>query len=472
MSPKRRYQSSSVCIGLPPPPLPPPEYFANLNYSYNRPITPAEIAVNPCLSSRKIGTVSVTPGGGATKKSSKPEQEKKKAPPTTPATTPTTGNNKTGGRTYRVRHHHQNHYDLPVAQAPPNGGDSARPSNSLSQGIFGLPAVQDFFLRSSSEELLNAQQESLMDQVPPPTPPQPTPRSTPKPRMKTTLPSFKNVLDQQQSPSHSHLPSQGSAQDMDSVLQVRPANRSRTRPEQLSTSAASVSRKPGPGARRRVQSTAAYHHRPSTSEEHPPSIASPHQGALSSDQSSDNLEILLLKLRRDDQFWEDILSSFQNIQRLSQDNPKIIKPILKKVIWSGLPHLSSHRTKLSRAACQCFKTLYETQQRFMEGEGDKVFTRLLDLCGGPQNKFIQEECKGALQAAVRNTDPVKCLGLLEQHGSKHRNQNVREFAAHLLQTILELVGVDKIMGGKDKDWAQRVLPMIAGFLKEGQLNTR
>lgn len=384
MTSKRRYNPSLVSR-LPPPDLPPPEYFSAFLYSYEKPLTNAEIAVNPCVSSKKIS------GGDP-------------PPPSAP-----------GGRTYRIRNHHQNQLET---KGPPPSPRLERPSASLSQGIFGLPAVQPFisqFLPHPDTD----NEESLADQTPP------------KPRMKTTLPSWK--------PSASRPESS----DMEGILQIRPASRSRTRPYQNSTT----------GQRRRVQSVSCI--KPSSAETLPPDPA--------------DIENVVAKLRATDFEWEEISDSFLRIVQLSSDYPAAIKPFLKKIIWAGIPHLSSARSKLSRAACQCFKDLYQTQRRAMEGEGDKVFHRLLDLCGGPSNKFIQEESKAALLSAVQYTDPLKSTNLLELHGCRHKNPNVREFAAVLLHKILEQVALDKIM---DKDFAPKVLPMIVGFLKEGQLNTR
>lgn len=136
--------------------------------------------------------------------------------------------------------------------------------------------------------------------------------------------------------------------------------------------------------------------------------------------------------------------------------------------------MASQRTKLSRAACQCFKVLYEVGGRGTEGmgigDGDRVFQRLLDLCGGTSNKFIREESKGALLAAVENLEAGKVLGLLETWGAKHRNGQVKEYAAWLLGRVVDRLGVERVVGGKE--YAARVIPMIVGFLMEAGLQTR
>lgn len=105
----------------------------------------------------------------------------------------------------------------------------------------------------------------------------------------------------------------------------------------------------------------------------------------------------------------------------------------------------------------------------METEGDKVFVKLLDLSGGPCNKFIQEECKEALFAAVHHTDPLKCIHLVELRASKHKNRNVREFGACLLATVLNELPPEKIMNA---EFAPKVIPLTVHFLKEGLLSTR
>lgn len=193
--------------------------------------------------------------------------------------------------------------------------------------------------------------------------------------------------------------------------------------------------------------------------------------------SGDLCEAILGKLKSQDADWEEILDGFQMVNRWVSSSSKWPAGFLKKVIWAGLPHLGSQRTKLSRAACQCFKVLYEmgkggggASEGMGIGDGDRVFQRLLDLCGGTANKFIREESKGALLAAAENLEPGKVLGLLEQFGCKHRNAQVKEYAAYLLGKVVDRVGMERVVGGKE--YAQRVLPMIVGFLMEGQLQTR
>ncbi len=105
----------------------------------------------------------------------------------------------------------------------------------------------------------------------------------------------------------------------------------------------------------------------------------------------------------------------------------------------------------------------------MEAEGERVFYRLLDLCGGLANNFIQQESREALVAAVEHMDPLKSLSFLELHGAKHKNPHVREFSAYLLSTIMDELPQTKLM---NKEFSPRIIPMIVSFLREGLLQTR
>lgn len=167
--------------------------------------------------------------------------------------------------------------------------------------------------------------------------------------------------------------------------------------------------------------------------------------------------------------WEDNFEAFSQIYNLTELHPGRVKSILNKVIWHGLPHLSSPRTKLARMACICFKRLFQTQKRSMETEGEKIFYRLLDLCGGLANNFIQQESREALVAAVENMDPLKSLTFLELHGAKHKNPHVREFSAYLLNAIMDELPQNRLM---NKDFSPRIIPMVVSFLREGLLQTR
>lgn len=169
------------------------------------------------------------------------------------------------------------------------------------------------------------------------------------------------------------------------------------------------------------------------------------------------------------QKWEDNFDAFSQIYNLTEIHPNQVKNMLNKIIWQGLPHLSSPRTKLARMACICFKRLYQTQKRSMEIEGEKVFYRLLDLCGGIANSFIQQESREALVAAVENLDPLKSVSFLELHGGRHKNPHVREFSAYLLNAIMDELPPNRLM---NKDFAPRIIPMIVAFLREGLLQTR
>ncbi|CAL8100417.1 unnamed protein product [Orchesella dallaii] len=167
--------------------------------------------------------------------------------------------------------------------------------------------------------------------------------------------------------------------------------------------------------------------------------------------------------------WEENYDAFSQIYSVTEIHPSRVRNVLNKIIWTGLPHLNNPRTKLARMACICFKRLFQTQKRSMEVEGEKVFYRLLDLCGAMSNSFIQHECKDALIAAVENIDPLKSVSFLELHGAKHKNPHVREFAAYLLNSIMDELPTSRLM---NKEFSARIIPMIVGFLKEGLLQTR
>lgn len=198
MSPKRRYQSSSFEFEN-------GEHGAvNVNLStvnsgfQNRPITPAEFAVNPCLTYKKI-------------------QPRPAAAPAAVRSDPILGrpqqSTSKGDRTYRVRHHHSTHFEAPP---PPSQSFKTVGNSSLSQGIFGLPVIHDYLMmRKNQEEYYDEELGAtvLLDSQAPVEGYQTTSRpvspqqhlhlpsaslSLKEPcqqqRMKTTLPSFRTVL--------------------------------------------------------------------------------------------------------------------------------------------------------------------------------------------------------------------------------------------------------------------------------------
>lgn len=167
--------------------------------------------------------------------------------------------------------------------------------------------------------------------------------------------------------------------------------------------------------------------------------------------------------------WEENFEGFSQIFNLTEVHASAVKEVLNKIIWYGLPHLSSPRTKLARMACLCFGKLFQTQKRGMEGDGERIFYKLLDLCGGSANSFIQQESREALVAAVENLDPLKSLSFLELHGARHKNPHVREFSAYLLSAIVDEVSQNTLM---NKEFSPRLIPMIVGFLREGLQQTR
>lgn len=107
-----------------------------------------------------------------------------------------------------------------------------------------------------------------------------------------------------------------------------------------------------------------------------------------------------------------------------------------------------------------------------------VYTQEVDQCTrvlldktGETNNFIRNAALQALTVMTDNVTPQRAMVALTTSGTSHKNPGVRRTASHLLVAVVEKLGPGRVLSGV-KDMTDRILPVTAHLLLDGQAETR
>ncbi|XP_049820723.1 TOG array regulator of axonemal microtubules protein 2-like [Aethina tumida] len=134
--------------------------------------------------------------------------------------------------------------------------------------------------------------------------------------------------------------------------------------------------------------------------------------------------------------------------------------------------LKSSRSQVCLSACQTAGHLFEHVADTGRPEFDDIVDILLCKTAD-SNKSIRIEANAALDCMVTHIAPTHSVRALCMRGPSHKNPLVRIAVARLLLSVVELIGVDKIMSEKMLDGTRkRIINTMAMVILDNNMILR
>ncbi|XP_023721556.2 uncharacterized protein LOC111872178 isoform X2 [Cryptotermes secundus] len=168
--------------------------------------------------------------------------------------------------------------------------------------------------------------------------------------------------------------------------------------------------------------------------------------------------------------WEVTMQGLQLLVRLMRHHPETIRTQLHSVIVAVGKQVRNLRSQVARAACQASGELFLSQKRALETDLDELACPLLHRTADT-NKFLRADSNAALDKMIEVISPSKAVAVIVGKGISHQNAIVRTSCARLLVSLVNRIGVDKVMAHPG-DIRDKILISGSNLLTEGSLDTR
>lgn len=168
--------------------------------------------------------------------------------------------------------------------------------------------------------------------------------------------------------------------------------------------------------------------------------------------------------------WEVTMQGLQLLIRLMRHHPETIRTQLHSVIVAVGKQVRNLRSQVARAACQASRELFLSQKRALETDLDELASPLLHRTSDT-NRFLRADSNAALDKMIEVISPSKAVAVIVGKGISHQNAIVRTACARLLVSLVNKIGVDKVMAHPG-DMRDKILISGSNLLTEGSLDTR
>ncbi|XP_037342857.2 TOG array regulator of axonemal microtubules protein 1 isoform X2 [Pungitius pungitius] len=168
--------------------------------------------------------------------------------------------------------------------------------------------------------------------------------------------------------------------------------------------------------------------------------------------------------------WEKKIEGLTFLRSLANFHSDTLQGSLHDVCLCVIQEVRNLRSSVSRVAVCTLGDLYTHLQKAMDQELEGTVKALLQKAG-ECNAFIRQDVDAALGCMVQHCTPTRGINALLSGGLGHLNAVVRKCAAQHLVTLVEKVGVARLLSG-GKDLTERILPAVARLTQDSSQEAR